>query len=125
MVWHRIEDPADLERLSTGDLADSVWPLVRRGGKAATSKAWRERVAENIPSLCAELAAEWKLSPRLHGREVGFGEYFAAKVGWKLHQLDRQQNPHLYDGHGTYRPEQETLPLYLANHSDKVRPDAP
>jgi hypothetical protein len=69
-------------------------------------------VRDNIPSACAEVALEWKRSPRLQGRQVGFAEYLAARLYAKLHELDQEQHPHLYDDHRKYRPERETLPLY-------------
>src|SRR5439155_3998302 len=39
-----------------------------------------------------------------HSREVPFSEYLAARLCLKLLALDREQNPHLYDPHGKYRP---------------------
>jgi hypothetical protein len=110
-VWRRIDDPSELDSLSAVELVKRVRPLLERGG-LRSKKERLERVRENIPSACAELALEWKRSPRLRGRQVGFGEYLAARLCAKLHELDQAQHPHLYDDHRNYRPERETLPLY-------------
>jgi hypothetical protein len=115
-VWRRIEDPRELESLGPDELYARVRPLLRR---LAGTRERLARVRDNIPSACAELAREWKRSPRLRGREVGFGEYLAAHLCAKLHELDQAQHPHLYDEHRKYRPERETLPLYEKRDGDE------
>jgi hypothetical protein len=105
-----ITHPGELVALSPDELFGRVKQLLRYGGLLSNYERLK-RIKPNIYSACFELGEEWRKSPRLGGREVPFSEYLAARLGIKLLRLDREQNPHLYDPHGKYRPDGHTLPL--------------
>ncbi len=107
--WAPIRDPAELELLSPGEQLARVLPLLRHGGLDTGERF--ERLRDNIPGALSELALEWGQSSRLQGRDVSFQEYVAVCLCTKLHALDQEQYPHLYDSHRRYHPETEEMPL--------------
>jgi hypothetical protein len=107
-----LENPAQLTTLSPDELVAYCYPLLRKAGFTRGSDRFK-RVWQNIPSVLAEIAAEWQHDGRLDGRAVSFDEYIAARLALAIHELDQQQNPHLYDDHRYYRPENHTLPLCI------------
>jgi hypothetical protein len=110
-VHHQpIADPGELVVLSQDQLFQRVKDLLRQGGLLSDYE-FLKRTKPNLYSVCFELGEEWRNTPRLDGREVPFSEYLAARLCSTLRALDRQQNPHLYDPHGKYRPDGHTLPL--------------
>lgn len=106
----RLDDPAELARLSSTELLVRVRPLLAKAGLTSPRERFR-RVEPNVPSVCAELAAEWQRSPLLSGRRVSFGEYLAARLAARLRALDREQHPELSDPHRRYLPQRAPLPL--------------
>jgi len=106
----QLTHPSELNTLSVRELISRVRPILRKGGLTTNPQRWR-RIRENIPSTLAELSAKWEQAPRLNDRPISFREYIATLLCSALHELDQQQNPHLYDHHRNYRPERETLPL--------------
>lgn len=111
MVYLRISDPAELETLSAAETVRRLRPLLNAGGLCREPEQWK-RIEPNIVSVCAELAASWKASPKLsNGKTVSFADYLAACVCTTLRHLDRRQHPDLYDAHGKYQPENRPLPL--------------
>jgi len=110
MSHQPISDPSEFDSLSADELFERVQPLLRKGG-LLTSYYRLERIKPNIPSVCFELGARWRQTPRLGEREVPFRDYFAARLCTSLRKLDREQHPNLYDPHGKYRPDGHTFPL--------------
>jgi hypothetical protein len=119
----RLTDPAELERFTAEELFLLLRPLLAKGRLAATRQRL-ERVRPNLPSVCAELAAEWRRSPLLAGRRVGFADFLAARLCTRLHELDQEQYPELYDGHRRYRPEREPLSLSEAGFGQQAAGDS-
>jgi hypothetical protein len=103
MTWQPLEHPGQLEELDAKELVERCRPLLRRAG-LATPKAF-PRHAENLALAAFELAAKWDRDPTLDGRRVGFGEFFATRLANQLRELDRQQQPELYDSSKRYLPE--------------------
>jgi hypothetical protein len=106
----QLTHPSELNTLSVRELISRVRPILKKGGLTTNPHRWR-RIRENIPSTLAELSAKWEQTPRLNDRPISFGEYVATMLCSALHELDQEQNPHLYDHHRNYRVERETLPL--------------
>ena len=106
----QLTHPSELNTLSVRELISRVRPILKKGGLTTNPHRWR-RIQENIPSTLAELSAKWEQAPQLNGRPISFREYIATLLCSALHELDQEQNPHLYDHHRNYRPERETLPL--------------
>lgn len=88
----KITHPDQLEQLTVAELCRCVRPLLRKAGMPANDARWA-RIAPEIPSVCAELAAAWRNDPRIDGRPVGFDSYLAAKLATTLHTLDRARTP--------------------------------
>jgi len=109
-AWLPLRDPSELEQLTPAELFLRVRPLLRRGG-LCSNRERLERVLPNLPSVSAELAAGWRLRPFLNGVAVGFGDYLAARLCTRLHQLDQEQYPELYDNHRRYQPDAVPGPL--------------
>jgi hypothetical protein len=72
-------------------------------GASAPPKRKRE-VREHIPLALVMLHGEWKARPELDGRTVDFSEFVAARLLFRVRELDRQAFPDLYDPHGRYVP---------------------
>src|SRR5207249_1069634 len=108
--YQPISDPGEVVALRPDELFQRVKHLLRWGGLLSNYERLK-RIKPNIYSACFELGQEWRKLPRLGEREVPFSEYLAARLCLKLLALDREQNPHLYDPHGKYRPDGHTLPL--------------
>jgi hypothetical protein len=101
--WQPLEHPQQLEELDANELVERCRPLIRRAG-LATPEAF-PRHAENLALAAVELAVQWEQDPTLDGRHVGFGEFFASRLASKLRELDRKQQPELYDSSKRYLPE--------------------
>jgi hypothetical protein len=103
MNWEPLEQPQELEELNAQELVERCRPLLRRAG-LTTPEAWPRHV-ENLALAAVELAASWEQDPTLDGRPVGFGEFFATRLASQLRELDRKQQPELYDSSKRYFPE--------------------
>jgi hypothetical protein len=110
MQHQPIAEPDELRELTSEELFERLRPLLRQGG-LLTNYERLQRITPNLPSVCFELAAEWQQSPRLDGKDVPFREYLAARLRTRLLALDQEQHPNLYDSHGRYQPDGQTLPL--------------
>jgi hypothetical protein len=104
----QLTDPAELNTLSAPELVSRVYPILWKGGLTANPQRFA-RIRENVPSVLAELASDWRRSPQLNDRRVRFDEYVVVRLCAALHELDQHQNPHLYDHHRIYHPKRETL----------------
>jgi hypothetical protein len=103
MSWQPLEHPQELEELDAKELVERCRPLLRRAG-LTTPEAWPRHV-ENLALAAVELAVRWEQDPTLDGRPVGFGEFFATRLASQLRELDRKQQPDLYDSSKRYLPE--------------------
>jgi hypothetical protein len=108
--WRPIRDPDELGSLTASELFQRLLPLLRHGNLLSNPQR-RERICLNLASVCFELAADWKRSPTLSGRRVGFADYFAARLCSCVRELDQEQCPELYDEHRRFCPEAAPAPL--------------
>jgi hypothetical protein len=128
MDHQKITNPDELLELNPEQLFQRLKPLLGQGGLLASS-VQLARIKQNLNSVSWELAEQWRLNPRLGDRKVEFAEYLATRLCNQLRALDRKENPHLYDAHGAYQKDRETLDLddfeqkYFAFHL--VSPPSP
>src|SRR5579859_7351250 len=119
--WRPLTDSGELDRLSPEQLFLRVRPLLRKAGLCSNAERL-QRLLQNLPSACAELAAAWRQDPRLDDAPVAFGDYLAARLASHLHQLDQEHYPELYDQRRRYQPD--AAPDPLPDDSDTQAPPA-
>lgn len=110
MEHNKITRPDEIQQLSPDQLFQRVKPILRAGGLLASS-ALLQRVKPNLHRICWELGERWRQNPKLNGVAVGFDAYLVTTLCNTLRANDRHENPGVYDPHGKYQPNRETLEL--------------
>jgi hypothetical protein len=86
----KIKGEAEAHR---ADLIQRAHPLLRPMLGPSVPEHRKQEIREHIPEALVLLRAEWKSAPELDGRGVEFGEFVAARLRWKVRDLDMAANP--------------------------------
>jgi hypothetical protein len=98
---HRITEPGQLDELPAEEIRRRCAALIK-----AKTRDWppesRERIYDLVPEAALEIRKAFKTNPTLDGRNVGFAEFFAARLFTTLRKRDQKDHPEFYDEKGRY-----------------------